>query len=87
MASNPPLIPRGGQFPAAGTAPRHQQRRRSDLAIWWREIDRGFAVHARRGRHVGVEIVAGNDAHAVMLPAFGVGCGIVSMIVSMIVIM
>ncbi|MGX1144896.1 hypothetical protein AB7M15_000718 [Bradyrhizobium ottawaense] len=34
-----------------------------------REIDRGRAVHARRRRHVGIELVAGNDAHAVMFPA------------------
>ena len=33
------------------------------------EIDRGLAVHARRRRHVGIELVAGNDADAVMLPA------------------
>ena len=38
MASNPPLVPRGG---ASGTtATRVQRNRRSDLAIWWREIDR-----------------------------------------------
>ena len=40
MASNPPLVPRGGRLSADGAARRHQQRRRSDLAIWWREIDR-----------------------------------------------
>ncbi len=34
-----------------------------------REIDRGRAVHAGGRRHVGVELVAGNDADAVMLPA------------------
>src|SRR5690348_15909132 len=33
------------------------------------EGDRGLAVHARGRRHVGVELVAGDDAHAVMLPA------------------
>lgn len=40
MASNPPLVPRGGR--AAGQAvPLHQRRnRRNELAIWWREIDR-----------------------------------------------
>ena len=35
-----------------------------------REIDRGLAVHARRRGHVGIQLVAGNDAHTVMLPAF-----------------
>jgi len=34
-----------------------------------REIDRGLAVHARRRRHVGIELVAGDDANAVVLPA------------------
>lgn len=38
MASNPPLVPRGG---ASGpTRARIQRNRRSDLVIWWREIDR-----------------------------------------------
>ena len=36
------------------------------------EIDRRLAVHAGRRRHVGIELMAGNDAHAVVLPAFGV---------------
>ena len=36
------------------------------------EIDRGLAIHAGRRRHVGVELIAGNDAHAVVLPAFGI---------------
>src|SRR5207253_166198 len=34
-----------------------------------REIDRSLAVHARRLRRVRIELVAGDDAHAVMLPA------------------
>lgn len=38
MASHPPLIPRGGA--SGSTATRVQRSRRSDLAIWWREIDR-----------------------------------------------
>lgn len=38
MASHPPLVPRGGA--AAGGATRVQRNRRSDFAIWWREIDR-----------------------------------------------
>lgn len=38
MATHPPFVPRAGQAPRAG-APR-QRNRRSELAIWWREIDR-----------------------------------------------
>ena len=33
------------------------------------EIDRGLAVHAGGRGHVGVELVAGNDADAIVLPA------------------
>src|SRR5262249_15763834 len=32
------------------------------------EINRGLALHARRLRRIRVERVAGDDAHAVMLP-------------------
>ena len=42
MASHPPLIPRGGASPGGTT--RVQRSRRSDLAIWWREIDRVLLV-------------------------------------------
>ncbi|MEY4055166.1 MAG: hypothetical protein RL519_501 [Pseudomonadota bacterium] len=38
MATHPPFVPRAGQGPRAG-GPR-QRNRRSELAIWWREIDR-----------------------------------------------
>ena len=34
------------------------------------EIDRGLAVHTGGRRHVGIELIAGNDANAIMLPAF-----------------
>ena len=44
MATYPPLVPRGGQLLAEGGAQRYKQRRRSDLAIWWREIDRGLLL-------------------------------------------
>ncbi|MBS3930776.1 MAG: cell division protein FtsW [Sphingomonadales bacterium] len=40
MASNPPLVPRGGRLGLEGAATRYQRTRRSELAIWWREIDR-----------------------------------------------
>ncbi len=38
MATHPPFVPRAGQAPQAGL-PR-QRNRRSEFAIWWREIDR-----------------------------------------------
>lgn len=40
MASNPPMVPRGGRLGLEGAATRYQRTRRSELAIWWREIDR-----------------------------------------------
>ncbi|MEY4951713.1 MAG: hypothetical protein RL299_137 [Pseudomonadota bacterium] len=40
MASNPPMVPRGGRLGLEGAALRYQRTRRSELAIWWREIDR-----------------------------------------------
>ncbi len=39
MASQPPFIP-GASRPQTGSAPRIHRSRRSELAIWWREIDR-----------------------------------------------
>jgi cell division protein FtsW len=39
MASNPPYVPRAGQLPA-GQAARLRRSRRSELAVWWREIDK-----------------------------------------------
>jgi cell division protein FtsW len=39
MASNPPMVPRGG----AATVPAARNRR-SELTIWWREIDRVLLV-------------------------------------------
>ncbi len=40
MASNPPFVPRGGQHNAANPGARLRRSRRSELAIWWREVDR-----------------------------------------------
>ncbi|NCU11854.1 MAG: cell division protein FtsW [Sphingomonadaceae bacterium] len=40
MASNPPIVPRGGKVNASTTGRGLQRSRRSDFAIWWREIDR-----------------------------------------------
>lgn len=39
MASNPPYVPRAGQAPP-GQSARYRRNRRSEIAIWWREIDR-----------------------------------------------
>jgi cell division protein FtsW len=44
MASNPPMVPRGGRLGLEGAALRNQRNRRSELAIWWREIDRFLLV-------------------------------------------
>jgi cell division protein FtsW len=40
MASHPPLVPRGGKVDAPGGQVRPARNRRSDFAIWWREVDR-----------------------------------------------
>ncbi|MFO1254433.1 MAG: putative peptidoglycan glycosyltransferase FtsW [Sphingomonadaceae bacterium] len=42
MASNPPLVPRGGRLGLEQGSARYQKGRRGELAIWWREIDRGL---------------------------------------------
>lgn len=39
MATHPPFVPRAGQGPQ-GAGLSRQRNRRSELAIWWREIDR-----------------------------------------------
>ena len=38
MATHPPFVPRAGQAPQLGVL--RQRNRRSEFAIWWREIDR-----------------------------------------------
>ncbi len=40
MATHPPIVPRGGKVPASAQGRGLQRSRRSDFAIWWREIDR-----------------------------------------------
>lgn len=40
MATYPPVVPRGGKVGMEGTVALAQRNRRSELAIWWREIDR-----------------------------------------------
>ncbi len=40
MASNPPFVPRAGRLSAGEAGLMFRRNRRSELAIWWREIDR-----------------------------------------------
>ncbi|MGE8142003.1 FtsW/RodA/SpoVE family cell cycle protein [Novosphingobium sp. NPDC080210] len=40
MATYPPVVPRGGKVGVEGGISRPVRNRRSELAIWWREIDR-----------------------------------------------
>jgi len=40
MATHPPFIPRAGQAPSTVGLPRQRRNRRSEFAIWWREVDR-----------------------------------------------
>jgi cell division protein FtsW len=40
MASHPPLVPRGGRVSTEAALARPRRNRRSEIAIWWREIDR-----------------------------------------------
>lgn len=40
MASTPPFVPRAGQAPLVSGAARYRRSHRSELAVWWREIDR-----------------------------------------------
>ncbi|MFN3516732.1 MAG: FtsW/RodA/SpoVE family cell cycle protein [Novosphingobium sp.] len=40
MATHPPIVPRGGKVSATVQGRSLRRSRRSDLAIWWREIDR-----------------------------------------------
>jgi cell division protein FtsW len=40
MASHPPLVPRGGRVSLEAALARPRRTRRSEFAIWWREIDR-----------------------------------------------
>jgi cell division protein FtsW len=56
MASQPPYIPRAGQAP--GGAPLTRRNRRSELAIWWREVDRWLLVIVLALMAIGTEAVA-----------------------------
>src|SRR4029078_5644400 len=71
-----------------GVAPDRHGARRQFLRAAASEIDGGLAVHARGRRHVGIELIAGNDADAVMLPALVIvaeGMIAVSMIMAVVV--
>ena len=65
MASNPPMVPRGGKLSIEGAAQRHQRNRRSEIAIWWREIDRVLLVLVLILMAIGtVAVAAGSPASA-----------------------
>ena len=40
MASHPPLVPHGGRVSREAALARSRRTRRSEFAIWWREVDR-----------------------------------------------
>ena len=61
MASNPPFIPRGGKLGAALPAQSRKARRRSDLAIWWREIDRTLLLIILALMAIGTAAVAASS--------------------------
>lgn len=65
MASNPPMVPRGGKLSIEGAAQRYQRNRRNDIAIWWREIDRVLLVLVLVLMAIGtVAVAAGSPASA-----------------------
>ena len=61
MASNPPLVPRGGKLGVAMPAQTRKARHRSDLAIWWREIDRGLLLIILTLMAIGTAAVAASS--------------------------
>lgn len=61
MASHPPLVPRGGKLAADTPARRLQRSRRSDFAIWWREIDRTLLVLVLTLMAIGTAAVAASS--------------------------
>ncbi len=61
MASNPPFIPRGGKLGAALPAQSRKAHRRSDLAIWWREIDRTLLLIILTLMAIGTAAVAASS--------------------------
>lgn len=64
MASNPPYVPRAGQLPA-GQAARLRRSRRSELAVWWREIDKVLLLLVLMLMGIGtLAVAAGSPASA-----------------------
>jgi cell division protein FtsW len=60
MASHPPLVPRGGRIGNEGTV-RIQRSRKSDFAIWWREIDRTLLALVLALMAIGAAAVAASS--------------------------
>ncbi len=57
MATHPPFIPSAGRLPESGAMPQRRTRR-SELAIWWREIDRVLLVLVLALMAIGAAAVA-----------------------------
>jgi len=65
MASNPPLVPRGGSLALDAKAARPGRTRRSEFAIWWREIDHVLLFIVLALMAIGtVAVAAGSPASA-----------------------
>jgi cell division protein FtsW len=58
MASQPPYVPAASRLPGTAAGPRPRRSRRSDLAIWWREIDRVLLLLVLMLMAIGVAAVA-----------------------------
>ena len=64
MASYPPHVPRAGQLPPGQTS-RRQRSRRSELAVWWREIDKVLLLLVLALMGIGtLAVAAGSPASA-----------------------
>jgi cell division protein FtsW len=64
MASHPPYVPRAGQLPPGQTA-RLRRSRRSELAVWWREIDKVLLLLVLMLMGIGtLAVAAGSPASA-----------------------
>lgn len=61
MASHPPYIPRAGQGPAGMAGQRYRRNRRSELAMWWREIDRWLLAMILMLMAIGTAAVAASS--------------------------
>lgn len=61
MASHPPYIPRAGQGPVGMAGQRYRRNRRSELAMWWREIDRWLLAMILTLMAIGTAAVAASS--------------------------